>query len=107
MAPSSTSPPSQPTAHPPPPTTHSFSHPLPNAETPTTEEKTKYLSALRTATTKLQSEINAFLTAKMEEDKKAAIDTAAAGEKKVRIEDDEKAEEEYEEEYGEEVVEEE
>ncbi len=43
----------------------------------------------------------------MEEDKKAAIDTAAAGEKKVRIEDDEKAEEEYEEEYGEEVVEEE
>ena len=59
-----------------------------------TEEKTAYLSALRSSVTKLQEEVNAFLTTKMEEDK--AIVAQGNG-----IIDDQKEEENY----GEEVVE--
>lgn len=52
-------------------TSQTFSHPLPQANTSSTAEKTTYLAALRTSVTKLQDEVNVFLTAKMEEDKKA------------------------------------
>lgn len=58
------------------------------------EEKTGYLSSLRSSVTKLQEEVNHFLTAKMEEDKA----TASQGSGKT----DDKREEEQ---YGEEVVE--
>ena len=37
----------------------------------TTQERTKYLSALRSSVIKLQNEVNVFLTQKMEEDKAA------------------------------------
>jgi hypothetical protein len=40
------------------------------------EEKTAYLSALRTGVVQLQADVNAFLTKKMEEDQKAAGDNA-------------------------------
>ena len=74
--------------------TRSFTHPLPPASNASTEEKTKYLSALRQSVVKLQEEVNGFLTTKMEEDKALA---AGAG---MKIDD--KAEEEN---YGEEKVE--
>jgi len=76
-----------------PTTSQTFTHPLPSTPTPSTKEKTAYLSALRKSVTQLQEDVNTFLTSKMEEDK------ALAGEKM-----DEKAEEEN---YGEEKVEEE
>ena len=48
-----------------------FSAQLPAlAQQPSTEDKTSYLSALGASTKQMQSEINDFLTAKMEEDKK-------------------------------------
>ncbi|KAI9706348.1 MAG: hypothetical protein M1836_003353 [Candelina mexicana] len=47
-----------------------FVHSVPALPNPhNTEEKTAYLSALRSAVTKLQEEVNSFLTQKMEEDK--------------------------------------
>lgn len=64
--------------------------------TTSTAEKTEYLSNLRQSVTKLQDEINTFLTEKMEEDKALA---AKAG-----LKVDEKKEEER---YGEEDVEDE
>lgn len=73
-----------------PTSTKNFSHPLPSASVQSTQEKTKYLSALRKSTIQLQEEINSFLTTKMEEDKALA---ASAG-KRV----DDKAEEDN---YGE------
>ena len=72
-----------------------FSHPLPPASTSSTEEKTAYLSALRESVTKLQEELNTFLTGKMEEDKALAV---AAGSKV----DDKREEENYGEEGGDE-----
>lgn len=52
--------------------THEFSHTLPSPSANNVTEKTAYLSALRSKSAELQSEINAFLTQKMEEDVKAA-----------------------------------
>ena len=60
-----------------------------------TEEKTGYLSALRSSVVKLQEEVNTFLTAKMEEDKVTTSQMTGNL-------DDKKEEENY----GEEVVEE-
>ena len=57
-------------------------------------EKTAYLSALRTSLGQMQSDVNAFLTAKMESEKNATEGKAKA-EKKTR-------EEKEEEMYGEE-----
>lgn len=71
-----------------------FVHALPSSSTASTQEKTLYLSTLRNSVTKLQEEVNSFLTGKMEEDKVLA---AIAGVK----EDDKKAEENY----GEEPIE--
>ncbi|MCJ1397786.1 hypothetical protein MMC11_000982 [Xylographa trunciseda] len=76
---------------------HSFEHPLEALPVQlSTEEKTAYLSALRSSVAQLQEEVNTFLTAKMEEDK--AITVQRTG-----IIDDKKEEENY----GEEVVEDE
>lgn len=71
-----------------------FIHNVPSLANPhSTEEKTAYLSALRSAVTKLQEDVNIFLTQKMEEDKGAA----AVSTGKV----DDKREEEN---YGEEII---
>lgn len=88
------------------PTPHTFEHRLstsPNAaDASSTAEKvrakTKYLAELRAKVTQLQSEVNTFLTQKMEEDKTAAD---AQGTKVSELEVKE------EENYGEEVVDEE
>ena len=74
--------------------TKSFTQPLPAASNASTEEKTRYLSALRKSVVILQEEVKGFLTTMMEEDKALA---AGAGMKM-----DDKAEEEN---YGEEKVE--
>ena len=51
-----------------------FSYSLPSLnDPPTTAEKTAYLATLRESVTKLQEEVNTFLTAKMEEDKVAGV----------------------------------
>ncbi|PLB42712.1 uncharacterized protein BDW47DRAFT_97726 [Aspergillus candidus] len=88
-----------------PQSTHSFQHtitaPLPLSDTPSPENvKTKvaYLSELRKLVPALQDDMNVFLTAQMEEEKKAA---EAEGRK---VSDKEAKEEET---YGEEVVEDE
>ena len=61
----------------------SFAYPLPPATNESTEQKTAYLSALRESVTKLQEDINAFLTQKMEEDKGlASTDGAKVDDKK-------------------------
>lgn len=52
--------------------THTFSHTVPSPSANNVIEKTAYLSTLRSKSAELQSEINAFLTQKMEEDVKAA-----------------------------------
>lgn len=49
-----------------------FSHALPSAAANNVTDKTAYLSALRSKSTELQCEINAYLTQKMEDDAKAA-----------------------------------
>lgn len=75
----------------------SFSQTLPaSSHTPSTEDRTTYLSALHESIGKMQDEVNAFLTQKMEEDKRAAGNAAATTE-----------ETKEEENYGEEVVEDE
>ena len=66
-----------------------FTHPLP----PSSTDQTTYVAALRESTLKLQDDINALLTQKMEEDK------AVAG---TRAVDEAKAEENYGEEGAEE-----
>lgn len=64
-----------------------------------TKSKAAYISSLRSSTKALQEDINKFLTAKMEEDKQTAGQTATNGTKhKAR-------DEEEEENYGEENVE--
>ena len=76
---------------------HQFELPLPRlSQEPSTQDKTAYLSNLRSTVVNLQEEVNVFLTKKMEEDKTLALN----GSGKV----DERKEEEN---YGEEVVEEE
>lgn len=72
-----------------------FTHTLPSAVVTSTREKSAYLSTLRGLVAQTQEQVNAFLTAKMEEDK---VVTSMAG---VKV-DEKKAEESY----GEEVVEE-
>ena len=52
--------------------TQAFSHTLPTSSANNVTEKTAYLSTLRSKSSELQSDINAFLTQKMEEDVKAA-----------------------------------
>ena len=52
--------------------THTISHTLPSPSANNVTEKTAYLSTLRSKSAELQSEINTFLTQKMEEDAKAA-----------------------------------
>jgi len=53
-----------------PKSTTTFAHPLDAPSvTCSTEEKTAYLSALRKSVSKLQEEVNAFLTQEMERDK--------------------------------------
>lgn len=87
-----------------PPTSHTFQHQLSStlsvSASPEDNIKAKaaYLSELKGLVTKLQGEINVFLTERMEEDKKAA---EAQGKK----ESEKEAKEE--ENYGEEVVEDE
>lgn len=71
-----------------------FSSELPPAQAGDVKTKTAYLSTLRSNFTHVQSDVNAFLTKKMEEDK-------AAGDKKA--DQDAKAEEMYGEEEGEEA----
>ncbi|KAI9804723.1 MAG: hypothetical protein M1825_001091 [Sarcosagium campestre] len=69
------------------------------------EEKSAYLAALRNSVSKLQDEVNVFLTQEMEREKSAAAATAAATDKlasRARI--DEAKEADF---YGEEVVDEE
>ena len=76
--------------------THQFELQLPHlSQQPSTQEKTAYLSSLRSAVVNLQEQVNVWLTTKMEEDKTLALD----GGDKV----DEQKEEEN---YGEEVIEE-
>lgn len=72
-----------------------FTHTLPSAVVTSTTEKTAYLSALRGLVVQTQEEVNAFLTAKMEEDKTMVLTAGVKG-------DEKKAEENY----GEEIVEE-
>lgn len=59
------------------------------------EEKTAYLSALRANASKLQSEINAFLTQKMDEDKLAAAEEGNGSKKSSAADDDEREEDFY------------
>lgn len=73
-----------------------FAYALPSSKTDSVREKRAYLSALRGSIGVLQDEVNAFLTAKMEEDKGLALKTG------VKM-DDRKDEETY----GEEIVEDE
>ncbi|KAK6436662.1 hypothetical protein LTR95_007148 [Oleoguttula sp. CCFEE 5521] len=53
-----------------PSSSHTFTHPLPASpsSSATTADKTAHLAALREKTAQLQSEVNVFLTQKMEED---------------------------------------
>lgn len=108
MAPAPSPSPSQPVVlharytAPHPPTSHTFSHTiaLPASTASPQEEvkaKSAYLAELKGLVTKLQDEINVFLTERMEEDKRAA---EAQGRK------DSEREAKEEENYGEEVVEE-
>ena len=76
-------------------TSKTFEYSLPSTDTTNTEGKTAYLSALRESVTKMQGDINTFLTEKMEEDK--ALASTAGGQKA----DDKKAEENYGEEAAE------
>ena len=74
----------------------SFEYSLPQLSTQiSTQEKTGYLSALRSSVVKLQEEVNTFLTAKMAEDKVTTSQMTGNV-------DDKKEEENY----GEEVVQE-
>lgn len=58
-----------------PTSTRTFSTPLPplsnSDEEPTVQEKTAYLSALRSNIGQMQTDVNAFLTQKMEDEKAA------------------------------------
>lgn len=73
--------------------TKTITHPLPplpaDGEAQEVKDKTAYLTTLRAGTAKLQSDINAFLTQKMQED------TALNGKVRGGQKEDEKAEELY------------
>nr|POE90666.1 hypothetical protein CFP56_60279 [Quercus suber] len=74
-----------------PSSSHTFS--LPTSEKPATldvESKTKSLSTLRASLTSLQSDVNAFLTQQMEDDKAVAGSHAHGGRS-----DEERAEQMY------------
>ncbi|KAI9852426.1 MAG: hypothetical protein M1838_000744 [Thelocarpon superellum] len=75
-----------------------FSHPLPTSanELASSDAKTAYLAALRSNVTKLQEDVNSFLTQKMDEDNAAAGGRA----QKIAGKDESKEEENY----GEEVI---
>lgn len=62
---------------------------------PDTNSKTHYLSQLRASTKNLQDDVNEFLTQKMDEDKKAGLETTVKSKTKEELE---------EENYGEEVA---
>lgn len=84
--------------------THTFTIPPQRSHTSETTTKTQaqtaHLSALRASTKQLQSDINTFLTTKMEEDKTAASAANSNDKKSSKSRD-----EEEEENYGEETVE--
>jgi hypothetical protein len=67
---------------------HTFSHTLPSPSTTNVTEKTAYLSTLRSKSAELQSEINTFLTQKMEEDVKVAEGSAGKRSKKEEREEE-------------------
>ncbi|MCJ1372779.1 hypothetical protein MMC20_004004 [Loxospora ochrophaea] len=70
-----------------------FQHDLPvTTSTPSTTEKTAYLTTLRSSVVKLQEDVNVFLTKKMDEDKAKGIAASA------------KSDGQEEQNYGEEVV---
>lgn len=79
--------------------TQIFSSALPPQPTNTApvEEKTAFISATRTSATQMQTDINAYLTEKMEEDKAQEVAAILGGKKS-------KDEEREEEMYGEEDV---
>lgn len=87
-------------------TTHQFSHsisaPFPDPGSTSVQDKTAYLSKLRTSTKQLQEEMNVFLTQKMEEDKFKAATTGGPSTAGGKLTD-----EVEEENYGEEGVEDE
>lgn len=88
------SPPSLSAVYSSPAATRTFSHPTsPLTPSHLVQEKSAYLSSLRTSVTKMQEEVNAFLTQKMEEDNAQAKNLGV---------DEQKAEENYGEEVGEE-----
>lgn len=90
--------------------TKTFTHALPASPSTSTPEKTAHLSALRHAATQLQTEINEFLTAKMEDEKAGAATAGAEMHGGPAAPSgpggDEEREKEEEEAYGEERVEE-
>lgn len=78
---------------------NTFRQPISSPQPTDTKSKAEYMNSLRSATKSLQSNINEFLTAKMEQDKQAAAQSITNGTKhKPR-------DEEEEENYGEEKVE--
>ncbi|KAI9855058.1 MAG: hypothetical protein M1824_006432 [Vezdaea acicularis] len=80
---------------------HNFAYPLPaSSATMSTEEKTAYLSTLRSTVVLMQDDINHVLTKKMEEDKASEADGAKNA--KAKVVDEGKEEENY----GEEVIDE-
>lgn len=55
-----------------------FTHPLPAIPaSPSTHDRVAFLAALQSSIRSLQSDINSFLTQKMEEDKAGKMDDAA------------------------------
>lgn len=57
------------------------------------QEKTAYLNQLRSGASKLQADINTFLTQKMEQDKASeTAKTGGGGKKKVTIDEDKEEE---------------
>ncbi len=77
--------------------TNTFHCPLPTlTPLPSKQDTVSYLSALRKSVTKLQTDVNTFLTQKMKEEKERAVENENGASTKV----DEQKEEEN---YGEEV----
>lgn len=93
-----------------PPHSHTFQQPLStplpaqqNGDSPSVTAKSAYLSDLRSSVTKLQAEINGFLTKRMEEDNKRAAEAQGGGKDAAAQRERERKEEEN---YGEENVDE-
>lgn len=82
--------------------TQTFDQPLPSAQPTDTASKIAYLAQLRRSTKQLQDQVNAFLTAKMEEDRAASSSAADAGSSSTAK--SKAPDEEEEENYGEEKV---